>query len=125
MRRVLLPLFLLFLSVPALAQRVDSTNTHYRVWAIDRVITDAQGIRTPAHAQGKLGFVAIYSADGSLCLVEYVAARHQDLEDVRRDSDPRVRVFEKPFTKRAVFETTARAAGFTQLNLDKFFVRVP
>jgi len=125
MRRTLLPLLFLLLTVSALAQRVDSTNTHYRVWAIDRVITDAQGIRMPAHAQGMLGFVAIYSPDGSLCLVEYVAAKHQDLDAVRRDRDPRVRVFEKPFTKRVVFETTARAAGFTQVNLDKFFVRVP
>lgn len=125
MRRVLLPLFLLVLSVPALAQRVDSTNTHYRVWALDRVVTDAQGVRMPAHAQGMLGFVAIYSPDNSLCLVEYVAAKHEDLDALRKDKDPRVRVFEKPFTKRAVFETAARAAGFTQLNLDKFFVRVP
>lgn len=125
MSRWLFLLLILVLDWPAGAQRVDSTNTHYRVWAIDRVVTDAQGMRMPAHAQGKLGFVAIYSPDASLCLVEYVAARHQDFNALRQDKDPRVRVFEKPFTKRAVFDAAARAAGFTQLNLDKFFVRVP
>ncbi len=124
-RGICLALLATALAWPALAQRVDSRESHFRAWAVDRVVTDAQGRKTPAHAAGKLGFVAMYSPDGSLCLVEYVAARHEDLNSLRQDTDIRVKVFEKPYTRRDVFQAAAQAAGFTQLNLDKFFVRVP
>ena len=115
----------LSLGPDAQAQRVDSKNTHYRVWAIDRVIIDAEGVKMPAHAAGMLAFVAVYNADDTLCLVEYVAAKHKDFAGLRQDKSPRVRVFEKAFTKRRAFEAVARAAGFTQLNFKKFIVRVP
>ncbi len=83
----------------------------------------------PAHASGTgiLGFVALYSPNGSLCLVEYVAEHNSDFDALRADAaaDPVVRIWEKAFTRHSVFEAAAKAAGFTQLNLDKFFVRVP
>ncbi len=125
MRRIVWPLVLLALTLPAFGQRVDRKNTHYRAWAVDYVTTDAQGLKMPAHAAGKLGWVAMYSADGSLCVVEYVAKDYHDLDSLRRDSDPRVKVWEKASTPRQLFEGVARTAGFTALDLDKFFVAVP
>ncbi len=127
MRAFLSSLFLLALSLPAGAQRVAGDQNHHRVWSIDRVVV-SQGVRMPAHAQGKLGFVALYGPVASgLCLVEYVSRNDQDFADLRAAAatDPQVLVFDKAFTPRAVFVTAAKAAGFTQLNLDKFFVKVP
>jgi hypothetical protein len=118
-------LLVLFLCGPLAAQRVDSTNSHYRLLALDRVITDEHGNKVPAHAKGKLGFVAIYNEQMTLCVVEYVALRNEDLDDARNDRDARVRVFDKARVKRTVFEAAARAAGFTNVNFDKVFVRVP
>ncbi len=117
--------FLFLIATPLIAQRVDSTNTHYRFWAIDRVITTADGVTKPAHADGMLGFVAIYSPDSSICLVEYVAAKYDDFEALRKDKDARVKIFDKAKTKKDVFEAAARRAGFVDLNLDKLIVRVP
>lgn len=125
MRRLLLGLILVVVTVPALAQRVDSRNTHERRWAIDRVVLDQEGVAQPAHAQGMLGFVAIYNADNTLCLVEYVAERNADFDSLRDEKDPRVRVFDKGRTKPAVFKAAARAAGFLDFDLDKIFARVP
>jgi len=131
-------LLVLLAAVPLAAQRVDSTQTHVRVWVLDEVVTDAQsGRKMPAHAKGKLAFIAIYAPgeNPTRCLVEYVALKNSDLDDVRaardRDKDKadtdraKVRVFEKGRTKRSDFEAAARAAGFTNLDLDRFFVRVP
>jgi hypothetical protein len=128
-------LLILAAALPLAAQRVDSTNTHFRIWAIDRVVTDEHGHRMPAHAKGKLAFIAIYSADDSMCVVEYVALKNGDLDDVRDDKEKdknkddkdktKVRAFEKGRTKKSDFEAAAKAAGFVNLDLDKFFVRVP
>lgn len=134
MRRLAVLLAIFVVAVPLLAQRVDSTNTHFRVWAIDRVITDEQGHRMPAHAKGKLAFNAIYNADDTMCLVEYVALKNFELDDVRKDRDKdkdkddkdktKVKVFEKAHTKKSDFVAAAKAAGFANLNFDSFFVRV-
>lgn len=124
-------LLVLLAAVPLAAQRVDSTNTHTRMLTIDRVITDEQGHRMPAHAAGMLGFVAVYAAGSDLCLVEYVALKHEDFNALRADADKdrRVRIFDKGRTKRNVFEAAVRAAGFTNVDFEKFWttriVRVP
>lgn len=124
-RAALLLTVLVIFAHAAPAQRVDSSlNSHVRIWVIDRV-TDAQGRRMPAHAEGKLGFVAIYNADRTLCVVEYVAEKYEDFDSLRADTDPRVKVFEKAKTRREVFERAVGAAGFVNFNLDRFVVRVP
>ncbi len=136
MRRLAVLLVILVVAVPLAAQRVDSTNTHFRVWAIDRVITDDKGHKMPAHAKGKLAYNAIYNADDTMCLVEYVALKNFELDDVRKDRDKdkdkddgdktKVKVFEKAHTRKSDFVAAARVAGFVNvnLNLDNFFVRV-
>jgi hypothetical protein len=128
-------LLLVFMAaLPLAAQRVDSTNTHFRVWAIDRVVSDEHGNRMPTHAKGKLAFAAIYNADDSMCVVEYVALKNGDLDDVRNDKEKdknkqdgdktKVRAFEKGRTKKSDFEAAAKAAGFVNVDLDRLLVRV-
>ena len=125
MRKILFLSLLLAVVLPAAAQRVDSKLTHYRLVGVDRVITDAQGRRVPAHAAGKLAYIAIYNPAGTLCWVEYVARNHRDLDDARQDTSPGVVFHEKAFARREVVEAAAKAAGFTNVDLGKFFVRVP
>ena len=113
------------------AQRVDPAQSHYRIRAIDRVITDAKGVRKPAHADGKLAFVAIYRGNSNICMVEYVALKYEDFASLRADAanDPLIKVFEKARSRKEDVQTAGRAAGFPQADLDKFFdkvyVRVP
>jgi hypothetical protein len=117
--------------LPAGAQRVDPAQSHYRIRAIDRVITDAKGVRKPAHADGKLAFVAIYRGNSNICLVEYVALKHEDFDSLRTDAanDGVIKIFDKARSRKEDVATAGRAAGFAQADLDKFFekvfVRVP
>ena len=117
-------------SLIANAQRVDPTQSHYRLRVIDRVITDAMG-RRPAHAEGKLGFVAIYKGNSNICMVEYVALKYEDFNSLRADAsnDPLIKIFEKARSRKEDVAAAGRAAGFAQADLDKFFdkvfVRVP
>ena len=122
---------LLIVTAPLLGQRVDPSQSHYRIRAIDRVITDARGVRKPAHADGKLAFVAIYRGNSNICLVEYVALKHEDFDSLRADaaSDGAIKVFDKARSKKEDVAAAGRGAGFAQADLDKFFdkvyVRVP
>jgi len=80
--------------LPANAQRVDPRQSHYRIRAIDRVITDANGVRKPAHADGKLAFVAIYRGSSNICMVEYVFTNYKDFDILRADAanDPQINI---------------------------------
>ena len=124
MRKFLLPSLILALALPAAAQRVDSKQSHYRILVVDRTIVDAEGIRRPAHADGKLGWVAIFNPGSTLCLVEYTGLKHQDHDSVRNDKDPRVRVFEKGLTPPGLFKAAAVLAGFSPQDSDKFLQKV-
>ncbi len=116
---------LLLLTLPLLAQRpkVPETETHFRIWAIDKVVV-VDGARQPAHAAGMKAFVAIYNRNSTLCFVEYVAAKHSDLDALRQSTDPQVVWFDKHKTNPTVLLNAARVAGFSQLDLEKFYVRV-
>jgi len=128
---IILIVALLIVAAPLFGQRVDPSQSHYRMRVIDRVITDANGVRKPAHADGKLGFVAIYRGNSNICLVEYVALKHEDFDGLRSDAanDAQIKVFDKARSRKQDVENAGRAAGFAQADLDKFFdkvyVRVP
>lgn len=104
------------------AQRVDPRNTFFRAWVIDHVVVDDNNHRMPAHAAGKMGFVAVYGSGGasSLCLVEYVAEHDADLDSVRQDKDT-VKFFDKAHTPQAAFRAVAKTVGFTDADVDRFF----
>jgi len=126
-------ILLLALSASLCAQRVDPKNTHFRAWTVDRVITEAKtGARKPAHADmpGILGFVVIYHPrNPDLCLVEYVTRKHSDLDPLRQvaaaATDAQFKLFERANSKGADFAAAAKAAGFPDVDLEKFAVRVP
>jgi hypothetical protein len=118
------------------AQRVDSTNTHFRVWAFDSVtvVVDAKTkmkTSTPAHASGMLGYAVIYHpTDPTICLVEYVHKQYHGLDAVRQTvgvpgGDARLAVFEKGSTAKATIAAAAKALGFPEVDFNRFVVRVP
>jgi len=116
------------------AQRVDITNTHFRVWAIDSVVVDAKTkARMPANANasGMLGFAVIYHpTDPNICLVEYVHKQYHGLDAVRQavgapGADARLAVFEKGSSPKATVAAAAKALGFPDVDFNKFVVRVP
>ena len=123
---IILIVALLIVAAPLLAQRVDPAQSHYRIRAIDRVIVDANGVRKPAHADGKLAFVAIYRGNSNICLVEYVALKHEDFDSLRADAanDPVIKIFDKARSRKQDLENAGRSAGFAQADLDKFFEKV-
>ncbi len=105
------------------------SETHYRVIMVDSVIVDSvKHTRMPAHAAGKLGFVAIYSKDGLHCLVEYVSASYEDFNDVRSQvaaaNDPAIKLWEKAQMKHEDLQAAAKVAGY-DVDFKKFYVRVP
>jgi hypothetical protein len=131
MRHTFFAALLLGLILPIVAQRADPQRTsHFRVRAIDRVVTNAQGLKEPAHVRGMLGWVAVYRGD--LCLVEYVAAKYDDFAPLRRDiaaaaaaGEARLKAFDKHLPHRDALLPAARVLGFTDAELDKLAVRVP
>ena len=126
---------LLSLSLPA--QRVDLNNTHYRLLMVDQVITNNQGRKVPAHADGNpklFGYKAVMNASKTLAMVEMVADRHDDFDDIRAavaapGAAAGMVAFDKRTTKLGVFSAAARAAGFSDKEIDAFLnkssVRVP
>jgi hypothetical protein len=119
-------------------QRVDATNTHFRVWAVDSVtVTIDAKTKTktiaPAHASasGMLGYAVIYHpTDPNICLVEYVHKQYHGLDAVRQavavpGVDARLAVFEKGSTSKAAVTAAAKALGFPSIDFNKFAARVP
>ena len=77
--RIRIAILILAAICPILAaQRVDPTNTHFRVWAFDSVVTTVDAktkVKTsaPAHVSGMLAYTVIYHPkDPTICLVEYL-----------------------------------------------------
>jgi hypothetical protein len=118
MQRLSLLLLLVFTTLPAFAQRVAPESQFTRYWVIDRLVTDAEGRRWPAHRQGMLGFVVI-AYKGDLVLCEYTAARHSDFDALKSSTDSAIRWFDKSVTRKEHFRVAARAAGFAAADLDK------
>ena len=127
MRKLLSGIVLLTLTLPAPAQRVPATLNHFRLKVLDHVVVDAKGVRKPAHlTDSMLGFVAVYLPGRSnLCFVELVAQKDSDFAQLRADAanDPQIKIFDNR-SKREDVEAAAKGAGFNQLDLDKFWVRV-
>src|SRR5258707_1046230 len=113
--------------VSAQKRQQDLKGNHYRVIAIDRVISDAKGTR-PAHADGKIGFVAIYSPDRKHCVVEYAGSDFHAFDDLRGEvashADPQMMIFEKSAVSRGVYERIIHSAGYSDVDFDKFYVRL-
>ena len=115
-------------SLSLLAQRVDLNNTHYRLLMVDRVITNSQGQKVPAHAASNpklLGFKAVMNASRTLAMVEMVADRHGDFDDARAavaapSAVAGMVAVDKRTTKPEVFILAARAAGFSDKEIDAF-----
>src|ERR1022692_4228309 len=122
MKHRTLVLFLLALSLglPAAAQRVETRNTHVRMWAIDTYVLDSRGRPVPAHQAGMLAYVVIFHKD--ICAVEYVAqtasAHTPLLNDLAVATDVRLKVFDRNHTKAADFLAALKAAGFPPIDLD-------
>ena len=118
------------------AQRVDSTNTHFRVWMLDSVLVTVDAktkakTSAPAHVSGMLGYAVIYHpTDPTICIVEYVSKTFHGLDVARQaptaaGADARLAVFEKGSTPKAIVAAAAKAVGFPDIDFDKFVARVP
>jgi hypothetical protein len=136
--RVRLRILILFLATlcPFLpAQRVDPTNTHFRMWVVDTVVVDPQTkARKPAHAglTGMLGYTVLYHPkDPTICLVEYVHRQYHGFDTLKQDIvagvalDTRLQTWNKNSTKPQDVAAAALALGFGNIDFHKFSVRVP
>jgi hypothetical protein len=115
-------------SLAAQKRPVPETESHYRVWAVDKTTVDSKGVRSPVHAAGMLAYVCAYSKDGQHALCEFVGKSYSDHNSLRSAvssaTDPAMRVWEKAATKRPDFEAAALAAGYTQVDLKRLSVSV-
>ena len=76
-----------------------------------------------------MGYVTIYHPkDPNLCIVEYVSRLYSDQNSLRQAAaavGSPVKVYEKSHTRAEDFAAVAKAAGFPDIDFEKFVVRVP